>query len=127
MHELAIAESIYDAVVAKATECSATRVKSVRLKIGEATSIELDSLTFCFEMMADLDPLLSRAQLLIDTVPHRARCRYCDKEFAVRNFIAQCPACQEWSDEIVSGTEMQIVEMEIDSAESDHRSEHPGR
>ncbi len=126
MHELAIAESIFEAVEARATECNAARVKSVRLKIGEASSIVIDSLTFCFEMLIDLDPLLSGAQLLVDTVPHRARCRHCDKEFAVMNFVAQCPTCQEWSDEIVSGTEMQIVEMEIESAQSDNRPEHPG-
>ncbi|HJT57460.1 MAG TPA: hydrogenase maturation nickel metallochaperone HypA [Ktedonobacteraceae bacterium] len=126
MHELAIAESIVEAVGAKATACNAARVKSVRLKIGEASSVVIDSLTFCFEMLIDLDPILSGAQLLTDTVPHRARCRHCNKEFAVANFVAQCPTCQEWSDEIVSGTEMQIVEMEIESAQSDNRPEHSG-
>ena len=35
MHELAIAQSIVDAVEAKAVECNAVRVKGVRLKVGE--------------------------------------------------------------------------------------------
>ena len=115
MHELAVAQSIVDAVEARAAECNATRVKGVRLKIGEASGIVTDSLTFCFEMLASLDPTLEGAQLLVDTMPHRARCRHCAKEFSVINFVAQCPTCQEWSNEIVSGTELQILDMEIEA------------
>ena len=114
MHELSIAQSIVEAVEAKAAECNATRVKGVRLKIGEANSIVTDSLTFCFEMLTSLEPALAGAQLLIDTVPHRAQCRHCNTEFAIVNFVAQCPTCQEWSSEVVSGNELQIVEMEIE-------------
>lgn len=115
MHELSIAQSIVDAVEAKATECNATRVKGVRLKIGEASGVVSDSLAFCFEMLVSLDPMLAGAQLLIDRVPHRARCPHCAEEFDIVNFVAQCPACREWSNEVISGTELQIVEMEIES------------
>ncbi|SRR5258706_9375539 len=116
MHELAIAQSIVDAVEAKAVECTAARVKGVRLKIGEASGIVVDSLAFCFEMLTSLEPVLAGAQLLVESVPHRARCRHCDREFAIANYIAQCPTCQEWSTEVVSGTELQILDMEIETA-----------
>lgn len=116
MHELAIAQSIVEAVEAKAAECNAARVKGVRLRVGEASGIVGDSLTFSFEMLTSQVPLLTGAQLLIDSVPHRARCRHCDREFAVANYVAQCPTCKEWSTEIVSGTELQILEMEIETA-----------
>jgi hydrogenase nickel incorporation protein HypA/HybF len=119
MHELAIAGSIVEAVEAKAVECGAARVKSVRLKIGEASGIVTDSLAFSFEMLVAEIPALIGAHLLIDSVPHRARCRHCDREFAVVNYVAQCPTCQEWSGEIVSGTELQIVEMEIERKDED--------
>lgn len=115
MHELAIAQSIFDAVEARAVECKAVHVKGVRLKIGEASGIVADSLTFCFEMLASLDPVLAGAQLSIDTVPHRARCQTCEKEFAIVNYIARCPLCQEWSREVLSGTELQLLEMEIET------------
>jgi hydrogenase nickel incorporation protein HypA/HybF len=115
MHELAIAQSIVEAIEAKATECNAARVKGVRLRIGEASGVVPDSLTFCFEMLASLDPILEGAQLLIDKVPHRAYCRHCASEFSVINFVAQCPTCKEWSNEIVSGTELQVLEMEFET------------
>lgn len=115
MHELSIAQSIVDAVEVRANECQATRVKSVRVRIGEANSVVTDSLTFCFEMLTSLDPMLTGAQLSIENVPHRARCVPCAKEFTVKNFIAQCPTCGAWSNDIVSGTELHILDMEIDA------------
>ncbi len=115
MHEFAIAQSIVEAIEAKASECSASHVIAVRLKIGEASGVVTDSLTFCFEMLASLNPTLVGAQLLIDTMPHRAHCRYCTREFSITNFVAQCPTCKEWSHQIVSGTELQILEMEFET------------
>ncbi|MFL5624942.1 MAG: hydrogenase maturation nickel metallochaperone HypA [Ktedonobacteraceae bacterium] len=115
MHELAIAQSIVEVVEARAAEYNAARVKDVRLKIGEASGVVIDSLTFCFEMLASLDPTLTGAQLLIDIVPHRAHCRHCAQEFSVTNFVAQCPTCKEWSNEIISGTELQVLEMAFET------------
>jgi hydrogenase nickel incorporation protein HypA/HybF len=116
MHELAIAQSIVEAVEARALECDATRVKDVHLKIGEASGIVADSLAFCFEMLTNEIPVLAGAHLSVDTLPHRARCRHCDKEFAIENYIAQCPTCHEWSTDVISGTELQIVDMEIETS-----------
>jgi hydrogenase nickel incorporation protein HypA/HybF len=115
MHELAIAENIAEVVGKRANEHQATRVASVRLRIGEASGVVPDALTSCFEMVASLDPLLAGSRLAIDSVPHRAHCRGCDREFAVRGFIPQCPTCGEWSDQIVSGTELQVMDMEIET------------
>ncbi len=89
MHELAIAQSIVEVVEEHATACKATHVKSVRLKIGEASGIVAASLTFSFEMLTSFGPVLAGTQLLIDTVPHRARCHHCDCAFPVMNFVAQ--------------------------------------
>jgi hydrogenase nickel incorporation protein HypA/HybF len=114
MHELAIAQSLVDAIEARASECNAARVNVVRLKIGEASGVVTDSLAFCFEMLASLNTRLKGAQLLIDSVPHRAYCQHCAREFSITNFIAQCPTCKEWTEEIVSGTELQILNMEIE-------------
>ena len=114
MHELAIAQSIVDIVEQRASECQAVRVKGVRLQVGEASGVATDSLVSSFEMLADLSPLLTGARLQIYALPHRAHCRHCAREFVVKNFVPQCPLCSEWSAEILSGTELQILEMEIE-------------
>lgn len=114
MHELAIAQSIFEVVSEQAETYHAAHVQSIGLRIGEAHGVVLDSLTYSFEMLAGLDPALNGARLDIEIVPYRARCQHCGDEFAVLNFIAQCPRCQAWSNEIVSGMEFQIFEMEFE-------------
>jgi hydrogenase nickel incorporation protein HypA/HybF len=115
MHELAIAESIVEGVTRHAQECRAQRVTSVRVQIGEASGIVSDSLAFSFELIATMEPLLSGAKLVIERVPHRARCRHCNKEFDVIHFIAQCPTCETWGADIISGTELRVLDMEIET------------
>ncbi len=116
MHELAIAQSIIETVETRAIECNATHVKGVRLKIGAASGVVVDALTFSFEMLTSQVPILAGAQLLVDSLPHRAWCAHCEQEFPVTNYIVQCPICRQWSTSIVSGTELQIQEMEIETA-----------
>lgn len=113
MHELAIAEGIAEVVTRRASELHATRVGSVRLRVGAASGVVPEALTFSFAMLAAEEPLLAGTELIIDTVPHRAYCRACDQAFAVEDFIAWCPVCGAWSGETLSGTELQVVEMEI--------------
>ena len=115
MHEMSIAQSIVEMLEERAQEHHARHVKNVRLCIGEANGVVFDSLTYCFSMLASLNPSLTGAELIIDTKPHRAYCRTCEQEFAVRDFVALCPHCQRWSTDIVSGTEFQVVEMEIET------------
>jgi hydrogenase nickel incorporation protein HypA/HybF len=113
MHELSIAQSIAEAVEAKAVACDASQVKQVRLRIGEASGVMSDPLTFSFEMVASFSPILAGARLVIDRVPHRARCLPCGQAFAIANYVARCPECGEFSSEVISGTELEIVDMEI--------------
>jgi hydrogenase nickel incorporation protein HypA/HybF len=123
MHELSIAQSLFEAVEEKAAECQATIVKGVHLKIGEASGVQTGALSFCFAMLASQNPVTSGAQLWIEQVPHRARCRPCRQEFSVENFITQCPNCQQWDTEVISGTELQIVDLEIETAEAETKAQ----
>jgi hydrogenase nickel incorporation protein HypA/HybF len=116
MHELAIAQSIFEVVNQQAMVHRAARVQAINLKIGEAHGIVLDSLTFSFAMLTETEPVLAGALLKVETVPYCARCQQCGKEFVIQQFVCQCPVCQSWSSEIVSGTEFQICSMEFEPA-----------
>lgn len=123
MHELALAQSIVDVVEQHASACQAARVKLVRLRVGEASGVVADALTYSFEILANFSPLLEGARLTIESMPHRARCKQCEREFAVQNCIPRCPHCGEWSADILSGTECQILEMEISHLRVDEKEE----
>ncbi len=112
MHELAIAEQIVDVVMTQAEAHKVEHVTCVRIQVGDAMGIVADSLTFSFEMIASFTPELTGAHLVIDRVPHQARCRRCKQEFTVMQFIVQCPICEQWDADVISGTEFRVLDME---------------
>ncbi len=112
MHELAIAEQIVQVVMTHVESHHIKHVTAVRIQVGEATGVVADSLTFSFEMIASSAPELVGAKLLIDTVPYRAVCRHCHKEFQVKHFIVQCPTCETWEADVISGKEFKVLDME---------------
>lgn len=114
MHELSIADAIAETVIEQANNHHASHVKHVSVRIGEANAIVSEALIFCFEVIASSNPLLTGAQLKVDIIPHQARCRWCDCEFHVVQYITQCPRCGHWEAEMLSGTEFLIQDMEID-------------
>jgi len=116
MHELSIADAIAGVVTEQAALYQATSVRRIHVRIGEANAVDTDALRFCFEVVADAQPLLSGAQLAIDIVPHRARCCHCGREFHVVQCIMQCPVCESWEADVLSGTEFMIQDMDIDNS-----------
>ncbi len=112
MHELAIAEQIVQVVMTQVEAHKIEHVSHVRIQVGEATGVVSDSLIFSFEMVASMEPELVGAKLLIDTVPYRAVCHHCHKEFPVKHFIVQCPTCQTWEADVISGKEFKVLDME---------------
>jgi hydrogenase nickel incorporation protein HypA/HybF len=115
MHELSVATSLVELVHEECEPRGATSVGTVRLRVGEAAGILVDSLTYCYRLVAEQDPLLRASELVVEMVPHRAACEPCGRDFAVADSIARCPACGEWSRTIVSGTELQILDVEYET------------
>ncbi|MDQ6774301.1 MAG: hydrogenase maturation nickel metallochaperone HypA [Candidatus Dormibacteraeota bacterium] len=114
---MSVANSLVDLIHEECEPLGASSVGTVRLRIGEACGVLVDSLTFCFEMLAQQDPLLQGSKLVIDLVPHRARCEPCAADFDVADGLPQCPVCGAWSREIVSGTELRIIDVEYETAQ----------
>ena len=112
MHELAIAEQIVNVVMTQVEAHNVEHVTCVRIQVGDAMGVVADSLSFSFEMIASFTPELEGARLVIDSVPHRARCRRCKQDFTVQQFIVQCPLCEKWEADIISGTEFRVLDME---------------
>ena len=114
MHELGIAENIIDIVRQSVAAGRASAVRSVRLRVGPFAGIVPDSLKFCFAAITG-DTDMAKAELLIEQTPLAASCRDCGNKSEVENFIFRCTACGGENLEIVSGKELEIVEIEIES------------
>ncbi len=112
MHELSLAQSIIEIVHEYVPDAQQQSVKSIRLKVGAQAGVVVDSLEFCFSAMtASTD--LERARLVIDQVPFSFSCKSCTATFVKDNGIPQCPACNGTEVTILSGTELEVTEIEL--------------
>ena len=111
MHELSIAE----AVVGIASRHAAGRkVSKVELKIGHLRQVVPSALQFAFELLTDGTPL-EGAELVIEDVPARGRCRDCGAWTEMRAFPFQCGSCGGLNLEIEAGEELLVDSLELET------------
>ena len=114
MHEMSIAVSIMEIVEKEMEQHRSSCLKRIRLKIGDMTAVEPESLRFCFSAITE-GTKMEGTVLDIEESPLTGRCSACREEFKLdRYFLTACPRCGEKAKELVSGRELDIVSMEVD-------------
>jgi hydrogenase nickel incorporation protein HypA/HybF len=108
MHELAITQSVVDAVADRVRD---GRVTVVRLEIGTLAGVLADSVSFCFDLVTE-GTNLAGAELRITQPKGRSRCRACAAEFEHDDPIALC-GCGSADLDVLSGRELRIVSVEV--------------
>jgi hydrogenase nickel incorporation protein HypA/HybF len=108
VHELAIAESVVDAVARK---LPGARVTQVHLEIGALSGVVADSIRFCFDLATE-GTGLEGATLEITQPPARCRCRGCGTEFRPDTPIVGCP-CGSADVAVLSGEELRILSVQV--------------
>ena len=118
MHEVGIMESALAAVRDEAAKHGATRVSRIVLRIGMLTGVDHEALRFAYEALTPAT-LADGAVLEIESVPARAHCAACAREFSVtQGFILQCPQCGEFCGDIRQGRELAIARLEFPESTS---------
>ena len=111
MHELSIAE----AVVGIASRHAAGRkVSKVELKVGHLRQVVPSALEFAFELLTN-GTSLEGAELVIEDVPARGRCRQCGADTEMRAFPFQCAHCGGFELEIEAGEELLVDALELET------------
>ena len=90
MHELAITQSVVEAVTERT---GTTPVAAVRLRVGRLAGVVPDAMRFCFELVTAGTPL-DGAALDIDQPQGSGRCRTCGAEFELTDLILLCAVRQ---------------------------------
>ncbi|HVK21117.1 MAG TPA: hydrogenase maturation nickel metallochaperone HypA [Actinokineospora sp.] len=108
MHELAITQSVVEAITERLGDA---RVTAVRLEVGQLAGVVSDSLRFCFDVAAQ-GTTVEGARLEIDEPPGRGRCRDCGAERAFHDLILLCD-CGSADIEILAGRELRIRSVEV--------------
>jgi hydrogenase nickel incorporation protein HypA/HybF len=108
MHELAITQSIVDAVIERTAEA---KVEVVHVCVGKLSGVVPDAMRFCFDLVTDGTPLAG-ARLEIEQPDGRARCRGCGEEFSPPDLVLLCP-CGSADVELLAGRELCVRAVEV--------------
>jgi hydrogenase nickel incorporation protein HypA/HybF len=112
MHEMAMAQDIFEIVQRSVPKEQAAAVRLVKIRVGKLAGVVPDSLEFCFSaIISDTD--LQEARLLIENIPTAGMCRDCSSKFPVEEYILACPACRSNNVDLISGNELEITEIEL--------------
>jgi hydrogenase nickel incorporation protein HypA/HybF len=118
MHELSIAQSILDIVRQSVPEKELPDVRIVKLQVGDLAGVVPDSLEFSFTVLTTDTPLRN-AKLQIDHVPFVILCNACEKTFTNEVGFVLCPTCGGADTKILSGLELQVVEIELEDIKAE--------
>jgi hydrogenase nickel incorporation protein HypA/HybF len=108
MHELAITESVVQAVTER---LPGSAISCVHLEIGPMSGVVPDSVRFCFGLVTE-GTSLQGARLEISQPTARCRCRDCDSEFQTDGMLPLC-GCGSADVEILAGNELRIRSVEV--------------
>ncbi|HZA10449.1 hydrogenase maturation nickel metallochaperone HypA [Mycobacterium sp.] len=108
MHEMALTQSLVDAVCEHA---AGRRVHSIRLEVGALCAVVPDSMQFCFGLATE-GTVAAGARLDLDVRPGSARCRTCGQEFELADPILLCP-CGSADVDVLAGRELKLMSMEV--------------
>ena len=111
MHELSIVQNIIEIILAELPKHNLTKVETISLRIGEMRQVVPDALYFGFECLSK-DTALEGAEVKIENIPIKGRCRQCSHEFILENWLENCKKCGQNHVEIISGKELEIAEFE---------------
>ena len=121
MHEFAFAYNIFKVAEATALKYNAKKISEVYLEVGELTLIVPNLLKESFKM-ATHGSIAEGAELKIEIIPGKIRCRDCDKISTVTLSeeaqltglqLFQCKFCKSKNTEIIDGKKANVKNIKI--------------
>jgi hydrogenase nickel incorporation protein HypA/HybF len=113
MHELAICQALIGQVEDLARDNQAIAVKTIWLQVGPLSGAEIPLLERAYPLAA-AGTVAESAEIFIESMPVRVRCKTCGEESEASANRLLCGACSDYHTELVSGDEMILTRLEFD-------------
>jgi hydrogenase nickel incorporation protein HypA/HybF len=112
VHELSVCQALIGQVEGIAREHSATGVALIRLQIGPLAGVEPQLLEQAYPL-ASTGTIAADAQLVIERLPIKVRCRQCGAETSAEPNRLLCGTCGDWHTTVISGDELILASVEL--------------
>ncbi len=113
MHELAITQSILDIAEQVAREHGATRVREVRIMLGEYSGVVPQCVQDYFDVISQ-GTIAQGAVLNIQRLPVVIHCQDCGQDSQIDRRHVRCPQCGSTHLKLIQGREFYIESLEVD-------------
>ena len=113
MHELSIAMALVEEMEKVAREQKARTVPRITLIVGVLSGVDPEALKGAFPLAAE-DTIASGAELVVERVEARVRCRDCGALSKPEAPFLYCADCRGLNVEVEAGRELYIKSMDID-------------
>jgi hydrogenase nickel incorporation protein HypA/HybF len=114
MHELSIAMNIIGIAEDEAKKAGAISINKITIEVGQFSGVEMDALQLAMSE-AVRDTALENAATNIVWVKAVAGCQECCQEFDPEDFMKICPFCNSLNTYFISGKELYVQSMEIET------------
>ncbi len=112
MHEMSLAEGVLQLIEDAAREQKFARVSAVWLEIGQLSGVEVEAMSFCFDVVTR-DSIADGARLEIIALPGTGWCMKCATTVPMAEVFGECPQCGGHQLQVTGGTEMRVKELEV--------------
>jgi len=113
MHELSVALSILDVALEEAKRHGG-RVLAIHLRLGPLCGVIKPALVSAYELARE-GAAVEQSILVVEEVPIRIWCQTCEAERGGALQEMCCPVCGSAPSRVVSGRELEVVALEIES------------
>jgi hydrogenase nickel incorporation protein HypA/HybF len=114
VHELAVAQALVEQVEAVIGQHRASGATSIRVRIGPLAGVVPELLASAFPLAA-AGSRMEHAELDLVSSPIKVRCRTCGAETEAAMNRLVCGACGDWHTQVVSGDELLLDSVELET------------
>ena len=114
MHEMSICLALIEQVQEVVLNAQASRAVGITISYGPLAGIDPESLKVCFPLAAE-GTLADGANLVLQRAPCRIRCSSCGKEEDSERPFDGCSSCASLDVRLLSGRELLLRSVEIET------------
>jgi len=110
---MSLAEDVLQLINEASVKDQFSKVVTVWLEIGQLSSVEPQSIAFCFDAVKR-GSVAAGARLEILSLPGVGCCLDCAQSVPMVDVFGECPQCGGCRVKITGGTEMRVKELEVE-------------